>query len=87
MLFAMKNMIKRKKRRPSVEGDYVVIFPRYYAGMFDELYLAGCSFANMEKALACYSFSNFEDNLVNYYPRSFSLTIHLIIQKYENYEF
>lgn len=78
---------KEKKRRPSVEGDYVVIFPRYYAGMFDELYLAGCSFANMEKALACHSFSNFEDNLVNYYPRSFSLTIHLIIQKYENYEF
>ena len=70
-------------RRPN---DYVLDFPRYYAGMYDELQLLGCSYYNIERSLPAYSFSEFRDNLKIIYP-TLSVSITSIVNRYEAYNF
>lgn len=57
-------------------------FPKYYSGMFYELFNIGCSIYFMEKALCTDNIATFKKNLITYYPRLKS-KIEPIITKYE----
>jgi len=70
-------------RRPQ---NYILGFPRCYAGMFDELQLLGCSYTNMERALASKTFGEYKNNLIKYQP-SLSDSINEILNRYEAYNF
>jgi len=61
-------------------------FPVYYTRIFDELFLLGCSYSNIEKSMTSKTFSGFKDNLISIYPtKSDSITAK--INRYEAYNF
>jgi len=82
-VFSQKAYDWNNARRPQ---NYILDFPRYYAGMFDELQLLGCSYTNMERALASKTFGEYKNNLIKYQP-SLSDSINEILNRYEAYNF
>lgn len=61
-------------------------FPYCYMAMYAELHLLGCYYTDMEKFLFSYSFSEYRDNLIRYYP-NLKDSITAKVNRYESKNF
>ena len=85
--FRYENYNFTMNRKPKdYSGVYTTDFPYYYTRMFDELFLIGCSYGNIEKSMTSMTFSGFRDNLKSIYPaKSDSITAK--VNRYEAHNF